>query len=206
MNEQSKYCKMNEFTIDRRKLIKLGLSASAFAFLPLGCLPLSDDRKAIFLQKISDSKLPIHPDRRGKLTDLEFKTLASLCKYVNKIWELTPDLDIYLKMLKADLDLKTGEEPSYLTEYKNALELIDAVVNNNDDEDKGWATLLFSEFEDAEFEDTQLGRARRLVFSEMIAHFVPISEGFKTFGLWNYPGYFGGPYVSPKSYRKANVG
>lgn len=196
---------MNEFAIDRRKLIKLGLSAGALAFLPLGCLPLTDDRKAIFLQKISDTELPVNPDRTGKLTDLEFKTLASLCEYVNKIWELTPDLDTYLKMLRADLDLKTGEEPSYLTEYKNALGLIDAVVDENDVEDKGWATLLFLEFEDAEFEGTQLGRARRLVFSEIITHFVPISGGFKTFGLWNYSGYFGGAYTTPGSYRKANI-
>jgi len=196
---------MNEFTIDRRKLIKLGLSASALAFLPLGCLPLSEDKKGVFLKIISDTELPVNSDLTGKLTDLEFNTLASLCEYVNKVWKMTPDLDTYLKTLRSDLNLKTGEEPSYLTEYRNPVGLIDAVVDKDNDGDKGWTTLLFSEFEDANFQNTQLGRARRLVFSEMIAHFIPISGGFKSFGLWNYTGYYGGSYTSSESYRKATI-
>ena len=190
---------MNDIMIDRRKLIKMGLAAGALAMLPLGCIQVSDDKLGQLLKTVGDSDLPIDWELTGKLTDTEFNALASLCKYVNKIWELTPDLETYLKILRVDLNLKTSEEPSYLTEYRNALALIDAVVGKDD---KGWATLLFSEFEETDFQSTQLGRARRLVFSEIITHFVPISGGFKTFGLWNYSGYFGGSYNSPESYRK----
>lgn len=192
--------------MNRRKLIKLGLSATAIAFLPFGCLTLSDSKKDKFLKVISDSELPINPNLKGELTDVEFNALASLCKYVNEVWKLTLDLNTYLEILRVDLELKTGEKPSYLTEYRNAVGLIDLVMDKDDNNYNGWSTLLFSEFEDANFQSTQLGRARRLVFSEIITHFVPISGGFKSFGLWNYSGYFGGSYVSPKSFRKANVG
>lgn len=197
---------MNKLTMDRRKLLKLGLSAGVLAFLPFGCLTLSDSKKDEFLRVISDSELPVNPNFKGELSNLEFNALASLCKYVNKVWQLTSNLDTYLEMLRVDLDLKTGEKPTYLTEYRNAIELIDLVMDKDDYSDEGWAILLFSEFEEDNFQSTQLGRARKFVFSEIITHFVPISGGFKSFGLWNYTGYFGGSYVSPKSYRKANVG
>lgn len=196
---------MNDVSIDRRKLLKMGIAAGIVSLLPIGCINMSDDKLGRLLKPIGDSNLPINRKLTGKMTDAEFNALASLCEYVNKVWELTPDLGTYLKMLRADLELKTGEEPSYLTEYKNAVVLIDAVVDKGDDGDKGWATLLFSEFEEADFQSTQLGRARRFVFSEIITHFVPISGGFKTFGLWNYSGYFGGSYTSLKSYRKADI-
>jgi len=196
---------MDKLFIDRRKLLKLGLSASAIAFLPFGCLTLSDSKKDEFLRVISDSELPVNPNQTGEITNFEFNALASLCKYVNKVWKLTSDIDTYLEMLRVDLDLKTSEKPSYLTEYRNAIGLIDLAIDNGSDGDKGWATLLFSEYEDVDFQRTQLGRARRFVFSEIITHFVPISGGFKTFGLWNYTGYFGGPYTAPGSYRKMEI-
>ncbi len=196
---------MNKLTMDRRKLLKLGLSATALAFLPFGCLTLSDSKKDEFLEVISNSELPVNPNNKGEVTNLEFNVLASLCLYVNKVWKLTPDLDTYLEMLRVDLDLKTSEKPSYLTEYRNAVELIDTVAEGEIVGDNDWATLLFAEFNDENFENTKLGRARKFVFSEIITHFVPISGGFKSFGLWNYSGYFGGSYVSPKSYRKADV-
>lgn len=183
----------------------MGIAASIVSLLPIGCINMSDDKLGRLLKPIGDSNLPINRKLTGKLTYAEFNALASLCEYVNKVWELTPDLGRYLKMLRADLDLKTGEEPSYLTEYRNAIGLIDAVLDKGDDGDMGWATLLFSEFAETDFQSTQLGRARQFVFSEIISHFVPISGGFKTFGLWNYSGYFGGSYTSPESYRKVKI-
>ncbi len=191
--------------MNRRKLIKLGLSATALAFMPFGCLTLSDNKRDEFLKFISDAKLPVNPKQTGELSKTEFMALASLCTYVNKVWELTPDLDQYLNILQVDLNFKTTEEPSYLAEYKNAVELVDSVAEGKIVGDKGWATLLFAEFNDENFESTKLGRARNFVFSEIITHMIPLSGGFKTFGLWNYRGYFGGAYVSPESYRKTEI-
>ncbi len=68
---------------------------------------------------------------------------------------------------------------------------------------EAWPTLLFSEVAADNLGATKLGRARRFVFSEVIAHQIPISGAFKSFGLINYRGYFGGPYASPASYRRA---
>ncbi len=196
---------MSQLFIDRRKLIKMGLAASALAMLPMGCINMSDDKLKYLLKPVGDSDFPTNPKLKGKLTDHEFNTLASLSKYVNKLWQLIPEMDTYINVLQSDLQLKTSIEPSYLTEYKNAVNLIDGLVGNNYGSEELWSILLFSEFSEPDFETTQLGRARRFVFEEMIAHFVPISGAFKSFGLWNYTGFFGGSYLSDESYRKMKL-
>lgn len=188
--------------INRRKLIKMGLAASTLAMLPIGCIIMSDDNSKQLLRPISDSDFPINPHLTGELTDEEFNALASLAIYVNSEWQLVLDMDAYLNVLRSDLKLKTSIEPSYLTEYKNAVNLINGLIDKNEDSTELWSILLFLKFSEPDFESTQLGRARKFVFSEMIKHFVPISGAFKVFGLWNYNGFFGGPYLSDESYRK----
>ena len=81
--------------------------------------------------------------------------------------------------------------------------LIERVRQQSGSDDEAWLTLLFSEADSAEFAATQLGRARHWVFSEIVAHQIPISGAFKNFGFVNYRGYFGGPFASPNSYRRA---
>ena len=197
---------MNKIDIDRRKLVKMGLTMGAFSLFPFSCIQISDQHTSELLKFISHSDVPVNEKQIGELTSVEFKTLSSLCSYVNQIWELTLNLDQYLQTLNADLKLKTNEVPSYLTEYKNAIELVDLFEGFNGHIDDGWSTLLFGEFTQEDLSSTKIGRARRLVFSEIITHFVPISGGFKAFGLMNYRGYFGGSYASPESYRKMKIG
>ena len=114
-------------------------------------------------------------------------------------------MGLYFNRLRADLDFKTNEEPSYLTEYKHAVELISMMVGTTSSVEQAWASLLFSDFDVENFAATKLGRARRLVFSELITHQIPVSGAFKSFGLWNYSGYFGGSFTAPESYRKGAV-
>ena len=97
------------------------------------------------------------------------------------------------------------KEPSYLTEYEHAIELVNLLVKRGESVEQAWSSLLFANFGDENFESTKLGRARNFVFSEIITHQIPISEGFKSFGLVNYRGYFGGPYTSPDSYRRGEA-
>ncbi len=195
---------MNTLKIDRRQLIKMGLSAGVVAALPFGCVDLNDDDAGRLLEFVSDSDLPVDGKRTGTLTQADFDTLSTLCQYVDKVWELGANLDDYLAQLQVDLGFKTEEEPSYLTEYENAIELIQLLVRQSDSIEQAWASLLFSEFDAADFPHTKLGRARKFVFSEIVTHQIPISGGFKSFGLWNYTGYFGGAYTDPTSYRRGN--
>lgn len=193
---------MNKLIINRRQFMKIGLSSGVLAILPFGCVKVSDDDFSELLKFVSDSDLPVNHQHTGELSNSDFDTLSTLCKYVNQAWELTRDLDEYLDRLKGDLYFKTMKEPSYLTEYEHAIELVNLLVKRGESVEQAWSSLLFATFGDENFESTKLGRARNFVFSEIITHQIPISEGFKSFGLVNYRGYFGGPYTSPDSYRR----
>ena len=193
---------MNKLIINRRQFLKIGLSSGALAILPFGCVKVSDDDFSELLKFVSDSDLPVNHQHTGELSNANFDMLSTLCKYINQAWELTGDLDEYLGRLKGDLYFKTMEEPSYLTEYEHAIELVNLLVKRGESVEQAWSSLLFANLGDENFESTKLGRARNFVFSEIITHQIPISEGFKSFGLVNYRGYFGGPYTSPDSYRR----
>ncbi len=188
--------------IDRRALLKLGLSTGVLASLPLaGCI-IADATSDYLLEVVSDSDLPIDPTRIGSLSDADFEQLSSLCHYVARAWELSTDLDGYLARLRKDLAFKTREEPGYLTEYENAVEVVNRVRGELESDDQFWSSLLFAEFPTSDLASTRIGRARRLVFAEMVIHQMPVSGAFKSFGLVNYAGYYGGPYMAAGSYRK----
>ena len=204
---------MTELKIDRRQLLRMGLSSGVLAAIPLGCVVLRDDDTGALLQFVSDSRLPADETRTGSLSQADFDTLAGLCEYINRAWELTPDLSAYLERLQSDLEFKTKYEPSYLTEYQHAVELIDVLVANSEGVEQAWSSLLFAQFEaelaadlEAErFAHSKLGRARTFVFSEIITHQVSLSGGFKSFGLVNYRGYFGGSFAEVGSYRRGDA-
>ena len=196
---------MNKLNIDRRQFIKIGISSGVLAALPFGRIKLDDNDAGELLIFVSDSSLPVNEKRTGILKQKDFDTLSTICNYVNQAWQLTTDLSQYIIRLRADLAFKTKEKPSYLTEYEHAIELIDLVVSRSESVIQAWSTLLFSKFEADNFAHTKLGRARNFVFSEIIAHQVPLSGGFKSFGLSNYRGYFGGLYTNPDSYKRGEV-
>ncbi len=193
---------MNSQKIDRRQLLKLGISSAVLATIPLNNIVLADDVTGRLLEFVSGSDLPVDDKRTGVLSDLQFKTLTSLCRFVDQTWELHAELDQYFNQLQGDLVLKASQEPSYLTEYEHAIELYELVFRDSENAEQVWPNLLFSAFKVDNFAGTKLGRARRLVFAEIIAHQIPISGAFKSFGLSNYTGYFGGSYLSPTSYKR----
>ena len=196
---------MINLSIDRRQFIKIGISSGVLGALPFGCGELDDGITSEFLKFVSDSGLPVNEKRTGTLDQAGFDTLSTLCDYVNQAWELTTDLSRYSMRLRRDLGFKTEEKPSYLTEYENAIELIDLLDRERESVEQAWSTLLFSKFEADNFAHTKLGRARNFVFSEIITHQIPLSGGFKSFGLKNYRGYFGGLFTSPGSYTRGEV-
>ncbi len=191
--------------IDRRALLKLGLSTGVLASVPLAGCVVADSTNDYLLEFVSDSEAPINSQRTGMLNSENFETLASLCEYVVRSWQLPIELDTYFGQLKHDLELKTREKPAYLTEYENAVQVVNRVRGELESDDQSWSSLLFAEFPASDLDSTRIGRARHFVFSELIAHQIPISGAFKSFGLVNYRGYFGGPYTLPGSYRRGTV-
>ena len=103
---------MNKLIINRRQFLRVGLSSGVLAILPFGCVKVSDDDFSELLKFVSDSDLPVNHQHTGELSNSDFDTLSTLCKYVNQAWELTRDLDEYLDRLKGDLYFKTMKEPS----------------------------------------------------------------------------------------------
>lgn len=191
--------------IDRRALLKLGLSTGVLASVPLAGCVVADSTNDYLLEFVSDSEVPVNSDRTGVLSSENFETLASLCAYVARSWQLPTELGTYFGLLKNDLELKTREKPAYLTEYEHAVQVVNRVRGEIESDDQSWSSLLFAEFPENNLDSIRIGRARRFVFSEIIAHQIPISGAFKSFGLVNYRGYFGGPYTSPGSYRRGVV-
>ena len=191
--------------IDRRALLKLGLSTGALASVPLAACIVADSTNEFLLEFVSDSELPVNSNRTGVLDSEYFETLSSLCEYVARSWKFPTELDSYFGQLKNDLELKTRKEPAYLTEYENAVQVVNRVRGELESDDQSWSSLLFAEFPASDLASSRIGRARHFVFSEIIAHQIPISGAFKSFGLVNYRGYFGGPYTFPGSYRRGAV-
>lgn len=191
--------------VDRRTLLKLGISTGVLASVPLAGCAITGSTSDFLLEFISDSEIPVNSDRTGVLDRQSFETLASLCDYVARSWQLPTELDAYFGQLESDLQLKSRETPAYLTEYENAVQLVNRMRGELESDDRSWSSLLFAEFPADELAPTRIGRARRYVFSEIIAHQIPISGAFRSFGLVNYRGYFGGPYASPESYRRGAV-
>lgn len=187
-------------TIDRRSLLRWGLSAGFVASLPLGKLSIAQTVEASLLEFIGTERLPINSSNIGELSGEDFAAISGICEFVRTGWELDIDIDAYLPRLRRDLGVKTGEVPSYLSEYRSAAALVDALTA--DDPEQAWTTLLFAEFPDVDLAPTRLGRARRLVFAEIIAHMIPISGSFKSFGIVNYAGFAGGSFAHPGSYRR----
>ncbi len=191
--------------VDRRALLKLGMATGVLASVPLAGCTITLSIRDFLLEFVSDSEMPFDSDRTGVLSSENFETLASLCGYVARSWQFPTELDAYLGQLETDLQLKCRERPAYLTEYENAVELVNAMRGELESDDQSWTSLLFAEFPAENLASTRIGRARRFVFSETIAHQMPISGAFRSFGLVNYRGYFGGPYTSVASYRRGAV-
>ena len=195
---------MRELRIDRRRLLGMGISSGLLLMLPSGCVRLGGSDAALLLDVIGGDELPTDPERTGTLASKSVERLLGLCDFVDRGWELGGDMEPYLDRLRGDLATKAGERPSYLTEYENAAEMVGVVTGESGSLDQAWASLLFAEIESEAPEQTRIGRARRLVFAEIVTHQVALSGGFRSFGLANYSGWFGGSFRDPASYRRGS--
>lgn len=191
-----------DVNIDRRRLLQLGLTLPFLAKISTAFGDVDEELVKYCIEYASGSVFPLDPEATGLITDPNFETIFRLCKYVDSVWVLNVDLSSYMARLRSDLRQKTENSPSYLTEYISVADLITRSTQEMPDDLSVFSFLLFSDFSShADFASSRLGRARAFVFSELIRHQVAMA-GFRSFGLENYQGYFGGPYTAPGSYRK----
>jgi hypothetical protein len=117
----------------------------------------------------------------GSLSEHEKQLLWQLAVATGALWGLSD-----LSRIEVDgfVDLKTQSPPSYLAEYRSALELF-AAVSRDHAPPEAVVTILRRAARDPAAE-----RARHFVIGELIALHLA-SGGFRQFGLTRFRGFIG---------------
>ena len=141
---------------------------------------------------------PRNPDVIGDLSAVESETLWRLVGEIERQWTLSSFVNLDKAKFLEVLHEKTAKAPSYLTEYRQATELIDALSARTPD----WPNVVL--LRNSNDIATTFGRARRFVVDEFIDLIVAFG-GFRFFGYANYRGFVGGPFSNPAHlpYRSA---
>jgi hypothetical protein len=124
----------------------------------------------------------------GRLSEQEKQRVWQLAVATGALWGLS---ELSQSELFGFLDLKTQSPPSYLAEYRNALELFASACQNHPPPEAVAGILRQARGQSA------AEHARRFVFRELIALHLA-SGGFHEFGLTRFRGFIGDGYrVSP---------
>lgn len=191
-------------TITRRDLLKAGLASSFLALIPISGFAFSPS-EADFepIGDNADSKSPYQKSRLGFLSTEDVAILAGFSAWCIQAWGFT-EVDDYPSRLGFLLELKTKYEPSYLSEYQNAVATIGRAAARSSSDNEAWTYLMFAERNGRATLNTRLGRARHFVFDELVRHLVA-NGGFKRFGLINYDGFINLPFDVPGAYRRGGA-
>lgn len=141
---------------------------------------------------------PASPEVTGDLSEREAAAMWSIFEYVGRTWDTARFCRITSPAgLRPVLHAKTSIEPSYLTEYRRAVAILDELVRQYG-QDEGMRRFLFSNPDVC---------TRQLVIAELVMLQVT-QGGFRRFGYVNYAGFMGGPFndsdhLPYRSYRDA---
>jgi hypothetical protein len=185
---------------NRRVILSSGISAAMLARIPSILAQETDPLEALALEIVSTRRDLINPETVGSLDDAVRHSLNAFVGAIASIWDFQIDAAASA-LFNGHLGLKTLFTPSYLSEYRGAATLIDAASKDFGDPEAATMFLLFAAFPDKPLLGTRMGHAREWAFQELVTYIVA-KAGFKRFGLVNYAGYIGGPYMSESSYRR----
>jgi hypothetical protein len=160
------------------------------------------------LERISGPVALRDPDTVGQVTGASRARLHALFDHIGRRWEMQ-DTGVGEAEFADLVDLKAGEKPSYLAEYREADAILEKILGE---------TIIAKLIPVAEFDAlmvprklegsdaTRLGRFQKFVSNEFITWYVA-RGGFKRFGYVNYRGYAGGPFTDPSRipYRTAKI-
>ena len=134
------------------------------------------------------------PQEQQEPTQYERDQLWRLFQEIGLCWN-----DLYYKSkdssnLKSSwlefIEAKTTQEPTYIGEYSNAVEVVDELVEIYG-EDTAYTLLFLKNGIPDGPPTTRLAHAKKYVIDEFI-HVNIVASGFKNFGGRNYKGYIGG--------------
>lgn len=134
---------------------------------------------------------------------LDATTLAAMWELfvqIGKFWGTVDDPSGMKSQWLVFINNRIRTNPTYVMEYRNAAELIEAMGEN------AYETLFTDYFANIAPPTTRLARARQLVSNEFVTLQLALG-GFKVFGAKNHPGYFGGANIKGKTpYRTIEDG
>lgn len=187
---------MKNIRLDRRQVLLL--SASAIVALPIlpTAVAIADELNDFLLTRVEGPDGLRLPAATGKLSADSFDDLYDVFSYVLMLWEMDKDADISKDDLREMLALKSMSEPSYFTEYMEAVRAIRYARLKSSSPASAYQVLILGEFAVPSIGSTRLGRLRQHVLNELVTYAV-VFGGFRKFGLANYRGFMGGPFTDP---------
>jgi len=181
--------------LHRRDFLKAGSLAALGLLFRHETVWACDASMAFLLQQLPKGESMRSPEKVGSLRAKDFHELWSIFTYIGRRWQTGEFSNVTMRGLRAVVRYKTTLTPSYLTEYKEAAEIL-RCLKAELGEQKALEQLFFVPQGATDFFSSRLGHVRRFVITEFIRYQV-LQGAFRKFGYVNYRGFRGGKYSDP---------
>jgi hypothetical protein len=178
--------------LNRRKLLLGGASLGAGWLIYLQADLHSGSLQEKLLRLVGGTTRLRNPEMTGVIDEQLMDDFWLLFNRTGERWRLWGSVNLSHTEFERIINAKTTQQPSYLTEYREAGQLLQDISPE-------WRTggpaidqLFRIPANVYEFNKTRLGRAQRYVIEEFITLLVTYG-GFRSFGFTTYRGYTGGP-------------
>ncbi len=178
--------------LNRRKLLLGGASLGVGWLIYLQADLRSGSLHEKLLRLVGGTTRLRKPETTGVIDEQLIEDFWLLFKRTGERWKLWDSVSLNRTEFERIINAKTTQQPSYLTEYREAGQLLQDIGPE-------WRTggppidqLFRIPANVYEFNKTRLGRAQQYVIEEFIALLVTYG-GFRSFGYTSYRGYSGGP-------------
>jgi hypothetical protein len=181
--------------LHRRDFLKAGSLAALSLLFSHETAWACDASMAYLLQQLPEGELMRSPEKVGPLRAKDFHELWSVFTYIGRRWQDGEFSTVKQRGLRDVVRSKTTLTPSYLTEYKEAAEIL-RCLKAELGEQKALEQMFFVPQGATDFFSSRLGHVRRFVITEFIRYQV-LQGAFRKFGYVNYRGFRGGKYSDP---------
>lgn len=178
--------------LDRRQLILGGAALGTGLLIYWQADLRPGDLQEKLLRKVGGSTTLRAPDATGLVSDALATQLWLLFQRTGTRWRLWESVSMDRPAFERVIRQKTVQKPSYLTEYREAGQILDELEPNWRQDDSTFDQLFRLPVNVYNFNATRLGRMQTYVIGEFIELLVTFG-GFRAFGLDNYRGFSGGP-------------
>jgi hypothetical protein len=194
---------MHNIIIDRRLFLISTLAVGAASVAPNIQLAVADELSDWLTTSFTAEKELLSPKTTGQLPINQAQRLGRFSGFLIKSWGLETYVEPSVEDITEIFAVKSGEIPSYLTEYDVADETFERARISLASEDGAFNLLAFGVIADPQPLFSRVGRFRRFIFAET-ARYLIASGGFRRFQpapgnppARNYQGYIAGPFTNP---------